>query len=175
MTDIERGRIGGGDEDRLPWLEPVEDERPEAGVGAGKLLAAVIVCLLAIGLVMIRAFPRLRIRLVPRRLRYRRAHENALRQFLGRNVHRTTARTGILIFVSLAERYAEVVADSGIAARVPQSEWDQIVTRLIAAAREHRIPGGFVEAVEAAGVLLSVHFPPAVRDPNELDDHLVEI
>ena len=52
MTDIERGRIGGGDEDRLPWLEPVEDETPDRGVGAGKLIAAVVVCLLAIGLVI---------------------------------------------------------------------------------------------------------------------------
>ncbi len=52
MTDIERGRIGGGDEDRLPWLEPVEDEQPETGVGAGKLIAAVIVALVAIGLVI---------------------------------------------------------------------------------------------------------------------------
>jgi cell division septation protein DedD len=52
MTEIERGRIGGGDEDRLPWLEPVEDEAPEAGVGASKLVAAVLVCLLAIGLLV---------------------------------------------------------------------------------------------------------------------------
>jgi cell division septation protein DedD len=52
MTDIERGRIGGGDEDRLPWLEPVEDETPDRGVGAGKLIAAVLVCLIAIGLVI---------------------------------------------------------------------------------------------------------------------------
>lgn len=52
MTDFDRGRIGGGDEDRLPWLEPVEDEQPERGVAPGKLIAAVIVCLLALGLIV---------------------------------------------------------------------------------------------------------------------------
>ncbi len=52
MTDIDRGHIGGGDEDRLPWLEPVEDEQPEGGVAAGKLIAAVVVALLALGLIV---------------------------------------------------------------------------------------------------------------------------
>ena len=52
MTDIDRGRIGGGDEDRLPWLEPVEDEQPVGGVSASKLIAAVVVALLALGLVV---------------------------------------------------------------------------------------------------------------------------
>ena len=74
---------------------------------------------------------------VPRRLRYRRAHDNALKQFLARNVHITTARTGVLIFVSLAERYAEVVADSGINAKVPQETWNDIVADLVA----HAQPG----------------------------------
>ncbi len=63
------------------------------------------------------ALPALRIHLVPRGLRYRSAHDNAVKQFLARNVHVTAARTGVLVFVSLAERYAEVVADAGIDAR----------------------------------------------------------
>ena len=130
---------------------------------------------LALALILIRALPHLRIRLVPRRLRYRRAHHNAVRQFLARNVHRTSARTGILVFVSVVERYAEVVADSGIAAKVPQSDWDEIVAHLTAMAREGRLADGFVQAVEAAGMLLAAHFPPPARDANELDDHLVEI
>ena len=58
--------------------------------------------------------PRLRIHFVPRRQRYKAAHANAVKQFLARNVHRTATRTGVLIFVSIAERYAEVVADRGI-------------------------------------------------------------
>lgn len=130
---------------------------------------------LALALALIRALPQLRIRLVPRRLRYRRAHDNAVRQFLARNVHRTSARTGILVFVSVAERYAEVVADSGIAARVTQSAWDEIVAHLTATAREGRLADGFVQAAEAAGILLAEHFPPMAGDANELDDHLVEI
>lgn len=50
MSDIDRGRTAG-DEDRLPWLEPVEEERG-AGPGAGKTVAALLVALLVIGLVV---------------------------------------------------------------------------------------------------------------------------
>jgi len=119
--------------------------------------------------------PALRIHLVPRGLRYRAAHANAVKQFLARNVHVTSARTGVLIFVSLAERYAEVVADSGIDARVGQHVWDGVVTELIAHAGSGRLADGFVRAVETVGAVLAEHFPPTPGNPNELDDHLVEI
>lgn len=119
--------------------------------------------------------PELRIWFVPHRLVYRAAHANAIRQFLARNVHITTARTGVLIFVSLAERYAEVVADAGINAHVPQETWDGVIADLIAHARENRLADGFVAAIETVGAQLSRHFPVTPDDVNELDDHLVEI
>jgi putative membrane protein len=130
---------------------------------------------LGAGLVVLAVFPGLRIRLVPKRLRYGKAHGNAARQFLSRNIHTTEARTGVLVFVSLAERYAEIVADAGINARVPQQEWNRIVAELTQAAAEGRLTEGFEGAVAAAGTLLSQHFPYRPHDRNELDDKLVEI
>ncbi|MET0575109.1 MAG: TPM domain-containing protein [Mesorhizobium sp.] len=129
----------------------------------------------ATALLVLFQFPRLRIWLVPRRLKYRHAHANAVQQFLARNVHITTARTGVLLFVSLAERYAEIVADAGINQKVPQETWDGVVSQLVEGAREGRLADGFVGAIETVGVLLSTHFPVAEDDINELDDHLVEI
>ncbi|TWI26888.1 TPM domain-containing protein [Mesorhizobium tianshanense] len=126
-------------------------------------------------LVLLWAVPGLRIHLVPRRLRYRAAHANAIKQFLARNVHRTTARTGVLVFVSIAERYAEVVADSGIDAQVGQDVWDGVVRDLTAHAGDDRLADGFVKAIETTGAVLAEHFPVSSNDSNELDDHLVEI
>lgn len=120
-------------------------------------------------------FPALRILLVSPGQRHKAAHANAARQFLARNVHLTQQRTGVLLFVSLAERYAEVIADSGIDEKVGEDAWTGIVAGLIEAARADRLADGFVEAVEAAGNLLATHFPKRVDDANELDDHLVEI
>lgn len=119
--------------------------------------------------------PALRIHLVPRRLCYRRAHANAASQFLAHNIHATAERTGVLIFVSLAEHYAEIRADSGINAHVGQDRWDAIVSDLIDAARQGRIADGFIAAAEQAGTLLAGHFPPRPDNQNELDDRLVEI
>lgn len=120
-------------------------------------------------------FPSLRLQLVPRRTLYRTAHDNALRQFLSRNVHRTQGRTGILIFVSLAEHYATVLADEGIASRVPQDAWNAIIADLVKSAKAGQLADGYVQAVSAAGQLLAAHFPIGADDRNELDDHLAEI
>ena len=130
---------------------------------------------LLVGLLLARFVPALRIRMVPRRLAYRRAHDNALKQFLAHNVHTTELRTGILIFVSLAERYASVIADSGINAVVAQSEWNGIVAKLTAAARAGHLVDGLAEAIGRSGELLSTHFPGGTNNPNELEDHVVEI
>ena len=81
----------------------------------------------------------------------------------------------MLIFVSLAERYAVVLADSGIDARVGQHVWDGVVRDLTGHAARDRLADGFVQAVEAVGTVLAEHFPVTPGDVNELDDHLVEI
>lgn len=126
-------------------------------------------------MVLLRFLPSLRIYLVPRRIRYKRAHLNAVQQFLARNVHNTKNRTGILLFVSLAEQYAEVVADAGINAKVSQDEWNAIVGTLIHHASRAEMADGFAMAIEQAGQLLAKHLPPGSISANELDDHLIEL
>ncbi|MCO6051204.1 TPM domain-containing protein [Mesorhizobium sp. RP14(2022)] len=119
--------------------------------------------------------PRLRLRFTLPSTRLRLAHDNARRQFLARNMHRTEAHTGVLIFVSLAERYAEVLADSGIHTRVPGNTWNDLIEALLEKAHEDRLADGLVEAVGEVGRHLAQHFPPTQRDRNELPDHVVEI
>lgn len=134
------------------------------------VLAAYVAALLVLLFV-----PRLRMPLVPHALRYRRAHENAAKQFLLHNVHMTRERTGVLIFVSEAERYAEVVADAGIDAKVAQEEWNGIVALLTGHASRGNLAEGLVGAIGKAGALLATHFPPGPDDRNELGDRLVEL
>lgn len=132
---------------------------------------------LAIGcaLLVLSLAPGIRIHFTPRRLRFRRAHDNAVKQFLARNVHMTAERTGVLIFVSLAEHYAAVIADAGINAKVNQSDWDDVVRGLTDAAAADRLADGFVAAIGKVGAHLARYFPPGPLNPNELDDHVVEI
>ncbi len=79
----------------------------------------------------------LRIAITPRTLKRTRAHQRAVEQFLVQNLHTTKGRTGVLIYVSDAERYAEVIADDGIYAKVTPQVWDDLITRLDRAYR-HR-------------------------------------
>ncbi len=139
------------------------------------LFAAAQLSALVAALAVLWAFPGLRIRLVPRRWQYQHAHDNARKQFLARNVHVTANRTGVLIFVSLAEHYAEIIADAGISGRVDQHVWDDIVADLVDHARRDQLSLGFVAAIDRVGSLLAQEFPVTGADANELDDHLVEI
>lgn len=127
------------------------------------------------GLFVLKLRPGLRLALTPHGLRARAVRANAVKQFLARNIHRTAARTGILIFVSLAERRAELLADSGINERVPPGTWDALLSELTVKAGRGQLAGGIIGAVAEAGRLLALHFPPEPDNRNELSDHLVEI
>lgn len=115
----------------------------------------------------------LRLRVVPAAFKRAKAHRRALEQFLAQSLHTTQGRTGVMIFVSVAERYAEILADAGINSRVPEAEWKAIVARLTDLIAAGRPGDGFVEAIEAAGARLAQHFPPGSGSSDELPNHLI--
>lgn len=115
----------------------------------------------------------IRTALVPRSVRNAHAHRRATEQFLVQNLHTTAGRTGVLIFVSVAERHAEILADKGIDGRVPSGTWQTIVDRLTTEIAGGRAADGFVHAIAEAGHHLAQHFPPGTVDPNELPNHLI--
>jgi putative membrane protein len=113
----------------------------------------------------------LRLALVPGTVRRARAHRAALEQFVVRGIDRTRNRSGVLIFVSLAEHYARIIADEGIAAKVQTAEWQDAIDALTAHMRDGRIAAGFVAAIERCGAVLAAHAPPD-GSANELPDRL---
>jgi putative membrane protein len=113
----------------------------------------------------------LRFLFVPRAVQRARAHRAALEQFVLRGITRTKNRTGILIFVSLAERYARILADEGIAAKVDNKEWQDAIDSMTAHMREGRIAAGFIAAIGRCGAVLAAHAPPDASG-NELPDRL---
>ena len=77
----------------------------------------------------------------------------------------------MLIFVSLAEHYARIVADEGIAAKVKHAEWQEAIDTLTAHMHDGQITAGLVAAVQRCGAVLAMHAPPD-GSPNELPDRL---
>ena len=110
---------------------------------------------------------------VPAPVKRAAAHALAVEQFLAHGLHTTEARTGVLIFVSFAERYAEIIADAGISSQVDDTVWKASMTRLIDEIRHGRLTDGLVSAIETTGAQLSRHFPWRPQDRNELPNDLV--
>jgi putative membrane protein len=124
-------------------------------------------------LALVLSLPGLKPLVVPKSVKRQRAHDVALAQFLAHGLHTTEARTGVLVFVSLFERYAEIVADAGIAARVEQAVWDDSLGLLLADIRSGHLAEGLIGAVGRAGAVLAEHFPPRPRDRNELPNDVI--
>ena len=116
----------------------------------------------------------LRLALVPHVVRRARAHRAALEQFVVRVISRTKNRTGVLIFVSLAEHYARIIADEVIAQKVQSSEWQAAIDALTDHMSAGRMAQGFTAAVERCGAVLAAH-APSDGSPNELPDRLYVI
>ncbi|CAH1663202.1 TPM_phosphatase domain-containing protein [Hyphomicrobiales bacterium] len=112
-------------------------------------------------------------RFVPGFVKRRRAHEAALREFTARGLTRTTGRTGVLLYIALQERYAEVLADTGIDGLVTQDTWSGIIEPLLAAAREERLTEGLIKAVDSVGAVLAQHAPPVPGDIDELSNNVI--
>lgn len=128
-----------------------------------------------IATVFVLSKPAIRFRIVPKRTKQDRAHAEALRQFWAQGLHLTEHRTGVLIFVSAAERYAEIVADSGIDQRVTPDVWEHAIASLVDAVKDGRPGDGFVAAVQECGAVLAKHFPPGAINRDELPNRLVVI
>ncbi|SDS32799.1 TPM domain-containing protein [Pseudomonas prosekii] len=116
--------------------------------------------------------PAITTRLIPRSVRHWRASNLARRQFLEQNLHHTIGSTGVLIFVSEAERYVEILVDEGISKRLDNQSWEVIVAAFTRQVKQGQTLQGFVTCIEACGELLKVHVP-ATQQKNELPNRLV--
>ena len=117
----------------------------------------------------------LRLLLTPATTKHRRVRRRAVTIFQAAASGRTTGRTGILIYLSLAERRAEIIADEAILKVTDDHTWGEAMTELLANVKEGRIGDGIAAAVERVGVVLSEHFPRSADDSNEIPDKLIEL
>lgn len=123
-------------------------------------------------LALVFRWPPLMMRLVPPRVKQWRAANLARRAFLEQGLHHTRGATGVLVFVSEAERYVEIIADRGISQHVPDEHWQGVVDAFTARVKAGEILEGFLECIAACGKELTAHVP-ATESKNELPNHMV--
>ncbi len=117
----------------------------------------------------------LRLLLTPGATKSRRVHRQAMRLFRTAAEQRTRGATGVLLYLSLAEHRAEIIADAAIHAKVKPEVWGDAMAALLAEVKADRPGAGMAEAVRQIGLVLAEHFPVSEGDTNELPDRLIEL
>ena len=117
----------------------------------------------------------LRLALTPPATKHRRVRRRAVAVFKAAAERRTTGRTGILIYVSLAERRAEIIGDEAITSVTSPETWGEAMTALLVELKQGRLADGIVAAIGLVGGVLAEHFPRSAEDLNEIPDKLIEL
>ena len=118
---------------------------------------------------------RLRLLLTPPATKHRRVRRRAIAIFKAAAERRTAGRTGILIYLSMAEHRAEIVADEAILKVTDEHAWGEAMASLVGEVRQGRPAEGIVAAIERVGTVLAEHFPRSADDVNEIPDKLIEL
>ncbi|HEX8380024.1 MAG TPA: hypothetical protein VF619_05695 [Allosphingosinicella sp.] len=143
-----------------------------------RLLMLILVAAMTIVFLLVRlllASMKLRMALTPASTRTRRVRRRAVELFRAGTEKRTKGRTGILLYLSLLEHRAEIVADEAIHSRVEPDVWGEAMAALVEGVKAGRPGEGMALAVEKIGEVLATCLPPTLDNPNELPDRLIEL
>jgi len=121
------------------------------------------------------ALDALRLFLTPGATKTRRVHRRAIELFRAAAEKRTRGSTGVLVYLSLAEHRAEIIADAAIHSKVTADVWGAAMAALIGGVKRGEAGEGMAEAVRQIGLVLAEHFPRSEDDVNELPDRVIEL
>ena len=137
------------------------------------ILGAMVLVFLAVRFAL--AWMPLRMALTPAATKTRRVRRRAVELFRAGTEKRTKGRTGILLYLSLIEHRAEIVADEAIHGQVEPDVWGEAMAVLVDGVKAGRTGEGMAQAVEKMGEVLARCLPPTLDNPNELPDQLIEL
>lgn len=116
-----------------------------------------------------------RFALIPGPIKSARSREAAIRHFRVGAERRTHGRTGVLLYLSMREHRAEIVADESIAGRIPAEVWGEAMADMLAGIRAGQLAEGLAAGIRDVGVVLAQQFPRDEHDTNELPDRIIEV
>jgi putative membrane protein len=143
--------------------------------GAAMLLLFAVLALVFLIVRFGLAYMPLRMALTPASTKTRRVRRRAIELFKVGAERRTVGRTGVLLYLSLAEHRAEIVADEAIHSKVDPDVWGAAMAVLIENVKAGRPGEGMAKAVEQIGIVLAEYLPKTVADTNEVPDKLIEL
>lgn len=138
-------------------------------------LAAVVAIAKFLAILLLQLWLRLKFWLVLPPIKTARTLGRAIDLFKVGAERRTHGRTGVLIYISMREHRAHIIADEAITSKVPPETWGEAMAAMLAEIRLGRCADGMIAAVERVGAVLAEHFPRSEDDRNELPDRLIEL
>ncbi len=156
------------------WTASQVESVGEATAHAALIGTLVLQAALFAATLVIVSFRGVRLMLTPPGMKRDQVRRQAQAQFLAKNLHTTRERTGVLMYVSIAERMAELIADESIHAQVSDTTWDTAMAALTAGLMRGEAVEGFRAAISQCADVLAKDFPARPGDnPNELSDAVV--
>ncbi len=149
--------------------------RPEPTLGELLTLLLVFAVVKFTAVLLVLKYMPLRLALTPDATKSRRIRRRAIAIFKAGAERRTIGRTGILIYLSMGEHRAEIVADEAITGVTTPETWGEAMEALLVEVKAGRPADGIVAAVERVGAVLKKHFPRSSADTNEIPDKLIEL
>ncbi len=159
--------------DKLSWIMGGWEHE----YSAGEYLALVLLFmgLKWLGTWLLMKWMPLRMALTPKHIKLARVRARAITMFKVGTESKTVGRTGVLLYLSMKEHRAEIVADEAIASKVDPAVWGDAMVALLDHVKAGRPGEGMTAAVKQMGVVLAEHFPRGSENPNELPDRLIEL
>ena len=128
-----------------------------------------------LGMWLLQLWPPLKFWLILPAIKTQRTFARAVSLFKVGAERRTHGRTGVLIYLSMREHRAQIIADEAIASKVTPETWGEAMAAMLVEIKQGRCADGMIAAVEQVGAVLAEHFPRAEDDTNELPDRLIEL
>ena len=149
--------------------------RPEPTLRELLTLLLVLAVLKFTAVLLILRYMPLRLALTPAGTKTRRVRRRAIAVFKAAAERRTVGRNGVLVYLSMGEHRAEIVADRAILEVTDAEVWGEAMAALVEQVKAGRPGDGIVAAVQGVGEVCARHFPKCESDPNEIPDKLIEL
>lgn len=112
-----------------------------------------------VALTLLFRVPAIKYRMIPKSVKYRRASLLAHQQFLLNGIHKTQQHLGMMIFVSEADHYVEIITDYGISQQIDNQVWQKLVQDFTQNVKQGNTYQGYIQCLTASGEVLAQHFP----------------
>ncbi len=114
-------------------------------------------------------------KLLSKKYKYKKASQNAQRQFFNLGLHKTKTKQALMFFVSFDEKYVQIVTDEEISKKIKDDYWQNIVDEFICDIKKEELVKAYLKAIKACNSILIEKFPIKDDDEDELSNEVIEL